>query len=460
MNNVFQKSISKSNDRLSIQTLIMLIVYVLVFLTYSVPDKFRLFTGPLLAMFMCLAILTEYYYIVPIICLVGNSSLYTIIGDHFQVLYLGIVLICARLILLREKNYKMSIKYFAVFMGVAATMVHLLIFDLSWRLRGIIYTLFWLFSIILVFNDFRIKKKDTYPIIFHTGMAIFISALQFTVLMLLGKQGGVLYVEDMTTGLNRYGVLGAGAGDPNCSGMYLLIGLFIFLFYCKKMKLYIKIPIVLCFLTAVFYTASVTTFVFLLLIICLYVLLLANSTKKIKIMCGLFTLAMLAFVIMNYFEIDVSQNETMARFIEKLTAAESGDLSSATTGRTELWFKYIDYYINQSPIKILFGGNTVQIDGISLGTTELVSHNTYIDFFIRFGLFGGVFLTGLVVYKVAHAFWVYFKTKTDSEYCFLKLLVAGFSFTVSYFSGPLFVMIVIVLFLFEDNLKSKTNKLI
>lgn len=460
MNNTLQEQKITLKINANVEKLVVAAMYVFAFLMYCFPERESII-GPLLAASMMLTVFTEYYYAAPLLCLLGNNSLETILLGRIQVLYLAFPLILLRALVLKKRTLKVSFTCFVCYLSVLAMMGHLYIFDEHEPTRTIIYTVLWMSAMVYIFNDFYMNKKSINPIIFHMGLAIFVSAFQFTLVTLMGGKGGVLYHANVEGGLARYGVFGAGAGDPNCSGMYLLIGFFILLFYCKQLKWGLKIPMLACFALPIFYTSSATTFMFLILICLFYVIFVPFASTKIKIITCILLSVLLLFVIVYFFNIDYMrflQIDEVARFLEKLQQVQEGEFSNATTGRTSLWRKYIEYYISQPAIRILFGGNSVRVEGIRYGIDELVSHNTYIDFFIRFGLFAGLFLTAYVIYNIGHAFYVYIKTKKDTELCFLRLLVAGFSFTVSYFVGPLYVLIVVILLFlrYDDFLPPKT----
>lgn len=439
-----------------IEKLIVASMYALSFLMYCFPNREKII-GLFLATSMILTVFTKYYTAAPIMCLMGNRSLLHMFFGKIQILYLALPLVLLRWMLLRKKSLKMSLHYFVFYLSILVMLGHLLVFDTE-PLRTIIYTVLWLTAVLLIFNEFYETKQGMNPIFFQIGISIFISALQFTVFDLLGLTGGVLYHENVEGGLSRYGVFGASDGDPNYSGMYLLVGFFIILFYCKQIKWYLKIPMLACFILPVFHTASASTFLFLIITLLMYVIFVPSVSKKIKIIFSVVLAVLILFVLTYFFEIDflkILELDEISRFVKKVGQAQEGNVSDATTGRTEWWIRYFDYFVNQPAIRILFGGNEVRAGGMMY-----VSHNTYIDFFIRFGLFGGLFLTGYIIYKVVHAFYVYIKTKKDTELCFLKLLVSMFIFTMSFFAGPIYVLSTIVLLFlkYDDSLPIEQSK--
>ena len=337
-------------------------------------------------------------------------------------------------------------------------MLHLFVFEDKDPTRAIVNTLIYLAIIVYVFNDFRYHKKSFEPLCFHMAFCVFLSALQFEFLNLIGEQGGILYIEGGVSDVDRYGVLGAGVGDPNYSGMYLLLGVFLLLFYCPKIKWYVKAPIIIIELSVLLRTASATSFTMFLVVLLAYFIIIPKFDKKVKLLFGL----LLAFLVVFFFAeslfATIINSEEVQRFLEKIQELLGGDISGATTGRSSLWAQYIEYYINQPAYKILFGGNSVRIPNMIYAGVELVSHNSYIDLFIRFGCLFAMAIITFLVYKAMHALYVYVKTKVDSEFFLLKLLVLCFVFTISLYADAIYVIVLSVVLFMKDTTDVEKNQ--
>lgn len=111
--------------------------------------------------------------------------------------------------------------------------------------------------------------------------------------------------------------------------------------------------------------------------ICLFILLLINQQWK-------YALLILVFLTGGFFLIISGKINIFSTVFKRLSTVSS--VADATTGRTELWIRYMKTIID-NPIKLLFG------NGIGRGFTYTAPHNTVIDFMDVFGMIGtGIFL--------------------------------------------------------------------
>lgn len=94
---------------------------------------------------------------------------------------------------------------------------------------------------------------------------------------------------------------------------------------------------------------------------------------------GILMLAVVAVFAFDYLE----------AFAFRLIQGSQGDISSVTTGRTDIWMDYLKAIFND--MKILFFGN-----GIETVAVKRAPHNTYLQLLFYFGIVGATIFLGLL----------------------------------------------------------------
>lgn len=206
--------------------------------------------------------------------------------------------------------------------------------------------------------------------------------------------------------------------DPNYMGFFFTIGVF------SVVTLKLFKPLCRCIIVIVLYavimsSASVTAVVVNILLWILYLAL----TRKINVKVGISGLVII-LLLLGLYQYGL-QNPEMPiignisyRINGKLMDAESGDMSSVTTGRTDLAGAHFEYFLNLPLWKQLVGGTPVNASYIS-SQVYGAAHNEYIDMLLNIGLIGTMFMLWYIIQGVYGCFKVYRETKNNTQLCML-----------------------------------------
>jgi hypothetical protein len=170
-------------------------------------------------------------------------------------------------------------------------------------------------------------------------------------------------------------------GDPNYSAFQYLFALFsIGIIKNKFLRLLLFFSLSFLVMSTISATAILIYFFIIFMYLFLY---------KFKFFIFTFLFSILLF----YLFIDLRLSpDTMLGFIQQrfLLILSDSDISTITTGRSELFINYLNYFINNLSLdKILFGGTNIVYGDLS---QELilqffyVSHNTFLDMLFSFGV--------------------------------------------------------------------------
>ena len=166
-------------------------------------------------------------------------------------------------------------------------------------------------------------------------------------------------------------------GNPNYFTLDVIIVLssLVVAYYLKPEKIYLFLFVLL----SIFGIMSISKSFFIswvLLIFIWFVISIKDNIINLFKFIGLFLIAFLLIYCVAYEYI----NAYVLRFAEDI----GGSLASITTGRTEIWKKYIDK-IFSDPIIFLFGA------GVNSKVGDLAPHNTYLECFYSLGVIGTIF---------------------------------------------------------------------
>ena len=111
--------------------------------------------------------------------------------------------------------------------------------------------------------------------------------------------------------------------------------------------------------------------------------------------------AMMGAVVVYYFASDYINS-----YIYRLMQDSSGTLESITTGRSTIWFGYVEEIL--SDIKILLFGNGLKTISETVG---MATHNTYIELLYSLGIFGAIIFLltlriGMGKIKLKYGIWI------------------------------------------------------
>lgn len=413
--------------KINLGRLLLFFLYCCTFLAFLSKSAWTL-TGPVMAGLCAFLYFTGYAEAVTALIIVANDAMGTIIGGSISFPYLLLILAVARLVLYKRKmeGREIFLLLFALILQVELAAVGMI------AVRNVIYSMAYILGFLALPRDSETTHRVARGII---------AAMAFIALHTL-LTGGVEYTEVEVTGMFssetvvRYGVLGAGSGDPNLSSFLINTG-----FACtlgdRRMHWLWKLGLSLLFLLTLSVTVSVSGLLAAACVLVLFILIGNRASRGIAILG--FTLLALVIAFEVYIGLPSSARLPMLdgyiiRIEEALGAASSGDIAGATTNRSSILTYYLNYIATQSAPRLLFGGNSLKAAGHGM------PHNTYVGFVLQVGIVGALVL----------AFWIFGRCiqnlRTDrSDICrkrnlLLKALSLFMAFTLSFYEGSLWAL--------------------
>ena len=424
MNSMDVMNYNYENKRkfLTSNNLRIIMMYLVAFVVISKPS-FTIITGPILLLLMTLLILTDKFYCVVSLTIIANDSLGTVLMGRGSFYWVLLILLTFRIILKRN-TIKVSIKLLINLFIVLLILLQFWIVN-EVALRSVFQTFFFVFFLLFSFNE--IHKDEAREFFFHIALAIFIIALSSIFF------GGVVFLEGYT---DRLGISGVGIGDPNFSCLILNTGIAIMLAQNYRNRP-MRIGMILVMVIAMVQTVSITGLLCLLVLFLSYYLVAMKLPKTARnVLIGCF----LVVTLLQYYNTlpQVSRNSSVDLYIfrieEKLDALANKDYQAVTTNRSLTTEINLAYFSRQSTWKQLIGGNSIPPEGVRL------SHNTYVDILLRFGILGTIAFCGVVIKKMWNNFRKYYKTKENGEAFLLKIVFLIFSSALSIYSGNTFAL--------------------
>lgn len=214
-------------------------------------------------------------------------------------------------------------------------------------------------------------------------------------------------------------------GDPNYYSVNLVIALclVVLLLYQGKIRKAPAISAIALFVYCAYITYSKSAYVMLAFPLMLYLYTewkKGNETKSFMIIMALFMLLIILLQIKpDLFDI------VIARFTD--SGVGGSGINSLTTGRTEIWGYYLEYFIRH-PIKTVFGSGMC-------GFSEVrgrAAHNTFIEMLFHLGISGSLLLA-------ASMKSIFDKYHIQHEYSFINKCIPISLFIMYAFLSELFM---------------------
>ena len=383
--------------------------------------------GLLLAVFLfLLAGYDEFVFAAPLM-LIANDALGTVVAGRisFPLMYFALM----GLRFLRKERKEISKRGLFRISICLLLAGHLYIFQVQ-SISGMFSTFIYMMIVCNIAENTERNEKIWNPMLLAMGIGCFILAGQLLFF------GGVAYVEleTQTTALSsliqmRYGMVGTGIGDPNYSGLKLLLGCLCI--YYSKINKFLRSGMLVIMFIAMVKTVSITTVLILIMVIFIGTLLHKGVGRKIKYgLLILLILGMSVYILVSTpIEYLPSGIQTLLlRIYEKISQFAVGNIREFTTGRSYRALSNLEYAFNRVGIKWFLGGEAIPPDGL------LLSHNTYVDLLVRFGLIGFLCIMARVLYCALRQYKNCAKNNYSKErVCLLqiKLIYIAFSFSLS-----------------------------
>ena len=118
-----------------------------------------------------------------------------------------------------------------------------------------------------------------------------------------------------------------------------------------------------------------------------------------------------------------------------------GDISDATTGRTDLVAEHLNYYFDQPFLRMIFGGSAVNTQFITY-PLQMLAHNEYVDLLLNVGLLGTLVLVGFTFYYLLESFKIYMEEKKSEQLCIfmIKCIWCAYCMTLTVFMDYRFML--------------------
>ena len=418
-----------------IKAIPLALVYLLSFLSFSFGGKNAIVCVLLASTFIFTAFFQgELLYLLPIV-FVGNDALGTVVAGKISFIWLTAVLIIAEK--LRKRESRISISGFGLLIFSLAY-VFFLIFVQNTYYSEIIKTAQFPLFVLYVFEEDRMGRVQWNTFWRLFGISCVLVAIHQIVF------GGIEYaISSGEVASMRYGIIGTGTGDPNYGGLRLVTGV-ICVFYTINRRI-LKWPMVLILLYAMVNTLSLTTLASLILIICTGVFFEPTASKKVRWVAGIAFVVVLVWYLAPLIPkeyLPSGMDALLFRIDERLTFAQTGNFSAASTRRTSLASGQLEYALRRPTFQFLFGMEPTPAPGFTL-----FAHNTYVDWIIHFGIVGFILLIILIIKRFFGRMRMIPCGKEQICVQQLKVLYLFYLFGLSVYSSELFAIWVLVLLL-------------
>lgn len=233
--------------------------------------------------------------------------------------------------------------------------------------------------------------------------------------------------------------------DPNYMGFFFTIA--IFSIVCLKLfNKYLRVLFIISLYVMIFTSLSLTAIVVNLIVWLFYFIF--NKNLKSKNIVLIFLSVFLVFILYNVglYNKDIP---IIGSLVERINGVIDnvalGNYGEATTGRTDLAFKHLDYFFNSSIVNIFFGGipSNSRLIHSELGAA---AHNEYVDMLLNVGVVGTLVL---IFFFFSTMFQCYkkYKLSKDKTYLFIlmgKVIWAVYALTLTMFLDYRFMFMFII----------------
>ena len=209
--------------------------------------------------------------------------------------------------------------------------------------------------------------------------------------------------------------------DPNYMGFFFTVGIFATI----TLKLFgssiLRYGIVAVLYVGIAMTLSITAILINVMLWIVY-LIFINKRKMSGVVVALVVVLLVGMVLSYVTSSGDSPTfigDLMTRINEKIAEFSKGDISSATTGRTNFAKNNLGFFFSLPVFNILFGGTSINTKHI-VSEIKGVSHNEYIDLMINVGIVGAIIMFAFFISTFVSYVKEYKKTE-DRKY--LTLIV-------------------------------------
>jgi len=304
----------------------------------------------------------------------GVTSLYTIIELFAVILFL----IKNKMVI--SKKMLLSFALFIVYI-LLIDFIHG-IFSIDNYLR-IFVGYFLLYYFVLEYSNSSQKEVFTKKIILYFALGLIITSITASFSKYIPNFG--LYVRSIGYNsliTNRFSGLN---GDPNYYTINVILALLsLLILYSKQLLKIVFWPMFAVLIYFGMLTFSKSFYITLILIFILLIIFLIKNKNKKGLLITVLAMTILIYMLIN------NKIGNFNLFLTRLS--DVNDVNSMTTGRFELWQKYINYLMKNFDVLFFgvgIGGNFLSIGGV---------HNWYLEMVYYFGIIGSVMYVCAFIY--------------------------------------------------------------
>lgn len=295
--------------------------------------------------------------------------------SSFSFYTFGLVMICC--ISIVKKRF--SLKQYPLVAGILLAFLTLMSKLLDGSSLSFDYIAFLMMIVLFptVKEEYRIGKYDFFHALAFLSLGIIIAALCALQYAAFPNIAQYIRVDSYQTIIRRSGFY----GDANFYSAQItaaLGGCLVLLLQEKKRQRILLVIVLLAVLTYCGFLSASKSFVLVgLVMLCLWLLRLAQMKNRLMLKLLLF----LCIIILGFYIANSSVFGDLLEVIDTRFSSAS-DMDSLTTGRTVLWQSYLSEQIGN--IKVFFLGKGFT----NVKINERSSHNTILQMFYQLGLFG------------------------------------------------------------------------
>ena len=235
--------------------------------------------------------------------------------------------------------------------------------------------------------------------------------------------------------------------DPNYMGFFYTAGIFAVVglkLFTPKLRVVLVIALYAILLTSL----SITAIVVNILLWLLYLTITKNLNAK-----ALFASILALFLVLGLYDYGLQNPDAPVvgtlsmRIEEKLQQAEAGDIGGATSSRSHLAKRHLQYFWEQPVHKMLIGMNAASALRTDLNGYEEVAHNEYVDWLLNVGIIGTAIMLYYLVSTIYKPLKTYRRNMTDQTaltVVMIKLVFVLYAFTLTLYGDYRFMLFMLI----------------
>lgn len=322
------------------------------------------------------------------------------------------------------KSKKMSEKFLVAFCAFA-TFLMMQIF-LSFHLMRGIKILSYLLLIYFAINSARTEKTDRN--IFLSYITGIITASAISAFKIIPNLSDFI-VTKRVADIKEYVVRFSGMdGDPNYYAINVIIALCLIVVLNHKKMLGTTASLVLATPLVIFAVMTYSKSAFLMLFLPLFMLLYSKIKNRKHLAFVMLFIGILVLI----FSIIAGKIEFLDIVLSRFTAAD--DAAELTTGRSDIWIEYFDYFASNA-FALIFGGglNAKLVSGAA-------AHNTYVDLILYFGIIGTMMFVALLRALMRSVEFRYKRNLINHSVWICVIIMYFFLSELFYFDCPIHII--------------------